>query len=125
MVLERSCNQTAYMQTIFFKTRDRHGHTPFHMAASVGNAKLAKTLIQAPPEVERAQHVGVVDPQGYTAQDLARIAYFEDIVDMIYCLSSSSQPEAALRSIPYKHTQVASDLQIAEPKGQRGFMWSA
>jgi len=71
---------------------DRGNTTLLHAMAREGNTDMIRVLANIRPEAERRDYVSMMDSNGYTAENLARLAHFYDTAELLQTLAGASEP---------------------------------
>lgn len=61
-----------------------------HVLAREGNTDMVELLVKIRPEADQKDYVTMMDPSGYTAEQLARLAHFNDTASVLRMLAGSS-----------------------------------
>lgn len=92
-ILTEACVESSRARAVLDRTYDA-GRNILHHAAQQGNTPLVEVLIRAKPQAERAQYVSILDNDGYSAEDHARLGHFFATVSKIRELGGYVQSRA-------------------------------
>ena len=78
ILVQRNCPFNLINQEASLKKANKHGETPLHMAAKVGNLDIVKALVNMEPSL-----MMMLYKQGMTALTLAKMHQHKDVYDFL------------------------------------------